>query len=255
MWPLHRDAVHRVYLLPVEVRCYISCFRCLARNTGCNTMSYLTADAVSFVHVSRETPDVTPCRTSPLQGVLMSADLGAAPIFDCSAPRSLFGLRFLRTLYCHWVSLSLGSPMSIVWLCACPVPPDPLSSHVSKRVPFGHSCSGRGVAILTSTHMARNNTQILIKKHRSRRRADTSVDKTYASWQTGKLSLSLSLSLSLPLPLPLPLSLHLTPSHSFTLSLYVRVSLILSHSLSPSLYDTPVSVKGTFLRKRKPLGK
>ena len=28
-------------------------------------MSHLTADAVSFVHVVRETPDVTPCRTSP----------------------------------------------------------------------------------------------------------------------------------------------------------------------------------------------
>ena len=32
-------------LLPVEVRCYISCFRGLARDARCNTMSHLTADA------------------------------------------------------------------------------------------------------------------------------------------------------------------------------------------------------------------
>ena len=33
-------------VLPVEVRCYVSCFRGLARNTRCNTLSHLTADAV-----------------------------------------------------------------------------------------------------------------------------------------------------------------------------------------------------------------
>ena len=33
-------------LLPVEVRCYISCFRGLVRNARCNIMSHLTADAV-----------------------------------------------------------------------------------------------------------------------------------------------------------------------------------------------------------------
>ena len=32
-------------LLPVEVRCCISCFGCLARNTRCNTMSQFTAAA------------------------------------------------------------------------------------------------------------------------------------------------------------------------------------------------------------------
>ena len=36
----------------VEVRCYISCFRCLARNARCNTMSHLTADAL-FSFTSR----------------------------------------------------------------------------------------------------------------------------------------------------------------------------------------------------------
>ena len=39
-------------LLPVEVRCYISCFRRLARSARCNTMSHLTADA-SFSYTSR----------------------------------------------------------------------------------------------------------------------------------------------------------------------------------------------------------
>ena len=34
-----------MHILPVEVRCYISCFRCLAGNACCNTMSHLTADA------------------------------------------------------------------------------------------------------------------------------------------------------------------------------------------------------------------
>ena len=52
------------WVLPVEVRCYISCFRCLARNARCNTMSHLTADA-AFSYASRaKTPDVTPCHTS-----------------------------------------------------------------------------------------------------------------------------------------------------------------------------------------------
>ena len=31
-------------VLPVEVRCHISCFRCLVRNARCNTMSHPTAD-------------------------------------------------------------------------------------------------------------------------------------------------------------------------------------------------------------------
>ena len=39
-------------LLPVEVRCYISRCRCLARNARCNTTSHLTADAV-FSCISR----------------------------------------------------------------------------------------------------------------------------------------------------------------------------------------------------------
>ena len=38
--------VSRSTALPVEVRCYISCFRCLARNARCNTISHLTTDAV-----------------------------------------------------------------------------------------------------------------------------------------------------------------------------------------------------------------
>ena len=65
----------------MEVRRYISCFRCLLRNARCNTMSHLTADAV-FVHLSRETPDVTPCHTSPPQGVPINparTGEGAAP--------------------------------------------------------------------------------------------------------------------------------------------------------------------------------
>ena len=33
-------------LLPVAVRCYVSCFRCLARNARSNTMSHLASDAV-----------------------------------------------------------------------------------------------------------------------------------------------------------------------------------------------------------------
>ena len=55
-------------VFPVGVRCYISCFRCLARNTRCNTMSHFCADAICFLHVSGETPDVTPCHTTPPQG-------------------------------------------------------------------------------------------------------------------------------------------------------------------------------------------
>ena len=39
-------------VLPVEVRCYISYFRCLVRNTRCNTMSHLTADAVSCTRLA-----------------------------------------------------------------------------------------------------------------------------------------------------------------------------------------------------------
>ena len=39
-------------LLPVEVRCYISCLRCRARNTRCNAMSHLAADA-GFSYRSR----------------------------------------------------------------------------------------------------------------------------------------------------------------------------------------------------------
>ena len=53
----------------MKVRCYIKCLGCLVRNARCNTMSHLTADASCFVQVSRETPDVTPCHTSPPQGV------------------------------------------------------------------------------------------------------------------------------------------------------------------------------------------
>ena len=70
----------------MEVRCYISCletcfycclyrnivYRCLAQNARCYTMSHLTADDACFVHVSRETPDVTPCHTSPPQGVALA---------------------------------------------------------------------------------------------------------------------------------------------------------------------------------------
>ena len=37
-------------------------------------MSHLTADAVFVVHVSRETPDVTPCHTSPPQGELVNME-------------------------------------------------------------------------------------------------------------------------------------------------------------------------------------
>ena len=39
------DGSHLSKILPVEVRCYISRFGCLARNARCNTMSHLTADA------------------------------------------------------------------------------------------------------------------------------------------------------------------------------------------------------------------
>ena len=53
-------------LLPVEVRCYIVVWRCLAQNTRCHTSPPMPD---SFVHVSRETPDVTPCHNSPSQGV------------------------------------------------------------------------------------------------------------------------------------------------------------------------------------------
>ena len=49
-------------------------YRCLARHARCNTMSHLTAHRRSrfFVDVSREKPDVTPCRTSPLRRVRSS---------------------------------------------------------------------------------------------------------------------------------------------------------------------------------------
>ena len=40
-------------LLPVEVRCYTSCFRRLVRNARCNTMSHLTADAVFRMRLAR----------------------------------------------------------------------------------------------------------------------------------------------------------------------------------------------------------
>ena len=46
------------------------CLKIVARNARCNTMSHLTADAVfCAVHLSREVPDVTPCHSSPPQGV------------------------------------------------------------------------------------------------------------------------------------------------------------------------------------------
>ena len=56
----------------MEVRCYMFVYRCLARNTRCNIMSHLTADAIFFLfaHVLRATPDATPCHTSPPQGVM-----------------------------------------------------------------------------------------------------------------------------------------------------------------------------------------
>ena len=44
-------AAHRMH--PVEVRCHISCFRCLVRNARCNTMSHLDADAVLCTHLAR----------------------------------------------------------------------------------------------------------------------------------------------------------------------------------------------------------
>ena len=40
----------------VESRVYVSCFRHLVRNTRCNTMSHLTADASFFAHASRAKP-------------------------------------------------------------------------------------------------------------------------------------------------------------------------------------------------------
>ena len=40
-------------VLPVEVRCYLSCFRCLVRNARCNTMTHLTADAVCCARLAR----------------------------------------------------------------------------------------------------------------------------------------------------------------------------------------------------------
>ena len=55
-------------LLPVEVRCYILCLGCLARNARCNTMSHFTAAAM-LLYTSRM-PDVTPCHASPPQGVV-----------------------------------------------------------------------------------------------------------------------------------------------------------------------------------------
>ena len=85
-------------LLPVEVRCYISWLKYLARNARCNTMSHLTIDAV-FSHMSLCSkhrcrffarcnhltidavcsPDVTPCHTSPPQGVLRKRLTRAVP--------------------------------------------------------------------------------------------------------------------------------------------------------------------------------
>ena len=56
-------------LFPVEVRCCMFVSMFLARNTRCNTMLHLTSDTALFVHVSRETPGVTPRHTSPPQGV------------------------------------------------------------------------------------------------------------------------------------------------------------------------------------------
>ena len=67
---INRKARVRADVLPVEVRCYISDFICLVRNARCNTMSHLTA-AAGFSYTSRETLDVTPCNTSPLQGVVV----------------------------------------------------------------------------------------------------------------------------------------------------------------------------------------
>ena len=66
------DRVYGLAIPPVEVRCYMFVKRCLARSTRCNTMSHLTADAVCLYTVSRESPDVTPCHTSPPQGVVVS---------------------------------------------------------------------------------------------------------------------------------------------------------------------------------------
>ena len=66
-------------LLPVEVRCEMFVERCRARSAQCNTMSHLSADA-GFSYNSRETPDVTPCHTSPPQGVRFVIVLLNAPI-------------------------------------------------------------------------------------------------------------------------------------------------------------------------------
>ena len=45
---LGRNSTPLNSLLPVVARCYISCFRCIVRNPRCNTMSHLSADAVSL---------------------------------------------------------------------------------------------------------------------------------------------------------------------------------------------------------------
>ena len=55
-------------VLPVEVRCYMSCFRCLARHARC-TPCRTSPPMPFFVHLSRETLDITPCRTSPPRSV------------------------------------------------------------------------------------------------------------------------------------------------------------------------------------------
>ena len=83
-----------ICILPVPVRCYVSCFRCLIRNARCNTMSHLTADAVFCARLARETPDVTPCRTSPPMPFFVPVSRETPDVTPChtSPPQCVQGI-------------------------------------------------------------------------------------------------------------------------------------------------------------------
>ena len=69
--------VGRLGVLPVEVRCYISCVD-VSYETPDVTPCRASPPMPCFVHVSRESPDVTPCHTSLPQGVKGDGKWGTA---------------------------------------------------------------------------------------------------------------------------------------------------------------------------------
>ena len=75
-------------VLPVEVRCYMSCFIDITYETPDVTPCRTSPPMMFCAHVTRETPDVTPCRTSPPQGVVAPASRPVMPHCTARGPRT-----------------------------------------------------------------------------------------------------------------------------------------------------------------------